>query len=192
MRRLRAASARAEIESLQGIWGQIYREIAKEDYPIDQAIQEGLVRRNYYDHPEECRYLLWSYEESLAKQSGTGATVDEHEKNGIWKLRASDSIEHIFPQNPRGSGWQGKMRSGDGPMQPIESNVGRIGNLLLLPIQLNQEAQNSPFVIKKQIYSKHNLRMVQQVCQESDWTLAEIETREAQILAWAKTRWSDV
>jgi hypothetical protein len=84
------------------------------------------------------------------------------------------------------------MRSGEGPTQPLEANVGRIGNLLLLPIQLNQQAQDSAFAVKKETYAKHNLRMVQEVCKESDWTLAEIEAREARIVSWAKTRWSDV
>jgi hypothetical protein len=82
--------------------------------------------------------------------------------------------------------------SGRGSAQPLEPNVGRIGNLLLLPIQLNQEAQNLPFDRKKQIYVKHNLRMVQEVCKEGDWTLSEIEIREARIADWAKTRWCDV
>ncbi|MGD0105733.1 MAG: HNH endonuclease family protein [Rhodopila sp.] len=142
------------------------------DYPIDQALEEGLIRRNFYDQPEACRYLLWSYEEHLAKNSGTGATVDEHMKAGVWRLRAADSIEHVFPQNPA-LPWGSKMRqSVDGPIESVEANVSRIGNLLLLPLILNQEARNLPFDSKKEIYSKHHLRMVQEVCGEKDWTLS--------------------
>lgn len=167
------------------------RELGRE-YPIDQAVEEGLIRKDYYDHPEECRYLLWSYEEYLAQKLGSSATVDENERVGIWRLRAVDSIEHIFPQNPTGAAWRGKMRSSDGIKQSLEANVGRIGNLVLLPVQLNQEAQNFPFDKKKETYAKHNLRMLQEVCKESDWTFSEIEAREAQIVTWAKTRWCDV
>jgi len=167
------------------------RELGRE-YPIDQAVEEGLIRKDYYDHPEECRYLLWSYEEYLAQKLGSSATVDENERVGIWRLRALDSIEHVFPRTPTGAAWRGKMRSPDGTKEPLEANVGRIGNLLLLPIQLNQEAQNFPFEKKKETYAKHNLRMVQEVCRQSDWTFSEIEAREAQIVAWAKTRWCDV
>lgn len=171
------------------------RDLGRE-YPIDDALNEGLIGKDCYDRPEECRYLLWSYEEHLAEELGAAATVDEHAKAGIWKIGAADSIEHIFPQTPTPA-WATRMRSSEGPLQPVESNVGRIGNLLLLPIQLNQEAQNFPFVNttkknKKEIYSKHSLRMVQEVCKESDWTLAEIEAREAKIVAWARKRWSDV
>ncbi len=167
------------------------RELGKE-YPIDDALKGGLIGGDCYDHPEECRYLLWSYEEYLAQKLGGSATVDEHEKSGIWKLRASDSIEHIFPQNPAGSAWIGKMCAPDGTPQPLKPNVGRIGNLLLLPIQLNQEAKNYSFEEKKKAYAKHNLRMVLEVLNVDDWTLSAIATREAQIVAWAKTRWADV
>ena len=167
------------------------RELGRE-YPIEGALEEGLIGRDWYDHPDECRYLLWSHEEHLAQEAGAGATVDEYEKRAIWKHRAADSIEHIFPQTPEGSGWRSKMRSGGGPTQPPEPNVGRIGNLLLLPIQLNQQAKNLPFDRKKEVYAKHNLRMVRDISKESDWTLAEIEAREARIVSWAKTRWSDI
>jgi hypothetical protein len=167
------------------------RELGHE-YPIDHALEEGLIRKDCYDHPEKCRYLLWSYEESLAQKLGSSATVDENERMEVWRLRALDSIEHIFPRSPSGTAWRGKMRSADGTEQSPEANVGRIGNLLLLPVQLNQEAQNFPFDKKKEIYSKHNLRMVHEVCKHSDWTFSEIEGREAQIVAWAKTRWCDI
>lgn len=168
------------------------RELGAE-FPIDGALEEGVIGRNFYDHPEECRYLLWSYEEHLAKNAGIGATVDEHMRAGIWKLRAADSIEHVFPQNPAAVAWRGKMRrSADGPIEPLEANVSRAGNLLLLPLTLNQEARDLAFDQKKVTYSRHNLRMVQEVCGEQDWTLSEIENRESRIVAWAKTRWCDV
>jgi hypothetical protein len=70
---------------------------------------------------------------------------------------------------------------------------------LLLPIALNQEAQRLPFDsidaaadTKKKIYSRHNLRMVKEVCENKDWTIIQITTRELQIVEWAKTRWSDL
>lgn len=83
-------------------------------------------------------------------------------------------------------------RTPDAPTQPLERNVGRIGNLLLLPIKLNEEAQNFSYSEKKEIYERHNLRMIREVCEYNDWTLAQIEQREAKIIAWAKTRWCDV
>jgi hypothetical protein len=67
-----------------------------------------------------------------------------------------------------------------------------IGNLILLPIKVNQEIQAAPFEKKKDGYAKHNLRMVQEVCKEKDWTSAQIEARQSRIAAWARARWSDI
>ncbi len=121
------------------------------DHPIDGAVAEGLVGKNCYDRsPEMCRYILWLYEEYLAQRLGAGATVDEHDRNEIWKRRASDSVEHIFPQNPwPEAAWIGKMRRPGGLEEPIENHVGRMGNLLLLPIVLNQQAKARSFDEKK-------------------------------------------
>ena len=165
-------------------------ELGKE-YPIDEALREGLLGKDCYERPEVCRYLLWSYEEHLAKLLGAGATVDEHERSAIWKLRATESIEHIFPQSWNIE-WAGQMRDLDGVEQPLEPNVGRIGNLLLLPMPLNQEAEAAAFAEKKKVYEKHNLRMVQEVSKESEWTLAQIQNREARIAEFANTRWADI
>ena len=168
------------------------REIGRE-YPAEDAVKEGLAGKDFYESPDACRYLLWNYEEHLAQNAGSGATYDEQERSAIWKLRAVDSIEHIFPQNPAAkSNWNSKMRRGKDSIQPIPQHVGRIGNLLLLPGALNGEATTRPFGEKKSIYKKHNLRLIQEVLGKKDWTLLEIEEREARISRWAEQRWSDI
>jgi len=164
------------------------------EYPVATAVQEGLMGKDCYEEsPELCRYVLWLYEEHLAAKLGAEATVDEHERTAIWKKRASDSIEHIFPQSPWGEpGWNGKMRRDGQPEQQVFHHVGRIGNLLLLPIKLNQQAKTKPFIDKKTLYEKHNLRMTKEVCRETDWTLDQIDARESRITNWALTRWADL
>jgi hypothetical protein len=161
------------------------------EFPIESAVNDGLVGKDFYDSPEACRYLLWNYEEYLAQATGSGATFDEQERSAIWKERASDSIEHIFPQNPS-PGWDGKMSLDGVTVEPIEDHVGRIGNLLLLPTVLNSEAQARPFAEKKAMYGRHHLRMISEVTDKNDWTLKEIQDREATIVAWVKWRWKDV
>jgi Protein of unknown function DUF262/Protein of unknown function (DUF1524) len=169
------------------------RELGSE-YVIEQALEAGVTGKDYYTRPDECRYMLWSYEEHLAQKQGLGATVNENERRAIWERRASDSIEHILPQQPAGTHWIEKLNG-----QPVEPNVNRIGNLLLLPISLNQEAQRLPFGAdertldtKKKIYAKHNIRMAKEVCEHHDWTITDIDVREKRIVDWAKTRWCDL
>jgi len=163
------------------------------EYPVDKAVEDGLVGKDFYESPDACRYLLWNYEEHLAAKLGSGATFDEQERSAIWKERASDSIEHVFPQNPGlEPGWADKMHGEDEIEKPIQHHVGRIGNLLLLPIVINAEAKVRPFDEKKKIYDKHSLRMIKEISSEQDWTLASIDRREKIITAWAKTRWADL
>ncbi|MCE9554577.1 MAG: DUF262 domain-containing HNH endonuclease family protein [Planctomycetes bacterium] len=165
-----------------------------QDYSIDDVVAQGLAGKSCYaTSPELCRYVLWKYEEHLAAKSGKGGTVDEHVRREIWRMRAGDSVEHIFPQNPEpGGAWDGKMRRGTKKPEPIEKHVHRIGNLLLLPEELNEEARRQGFRQKKEVYQRHNLRMVQEVLRASDWSLDDIEAREARIVKWAKSTWADL
>lgn len=167
------------------------REIGQE-YPFSDALEQELAAKDWYDHPEECRYVLWSYEEHLAKSLGAAATVDENEKGKVWKLRAADSIEHVFPQNHKSPAWQGKMKNAHGEPQDPMAHVGRIGNLLLLPERVNKEAQDRAFAEKKMSYAKHNLRMIHQIREVQDWTFVDIQARDKEVLTWASTRWSDL
>jgi len=161
------------------------------EFPIDTAVKDGLVGKNFYDSPDACRYLLWNYEEHLTHEAGSSATFDEHERAAIWKERATDSIEHIFPQNP-GAGWEGKMHLAGQPEETIQNHVGRIGNLLLLPTVLNSEAKARPFNEKRVLYEKHRLRMIAEVTSNEDWGLEQIQQREGVIAAWAARRWNDI
>jgi hypothetical protein len=167
------------------------RELGRE-YSVEQALEAGVADKDFYARADECRYMLWSYEEYLAQKQGVGATIDENERREIWSRRAVDSIEHILPQNPVGTSWERKLMG-----QPVEPSVNRIGNLVLIPISLNQEAQRLPFDseesdTKKNIYERHNIRMIREVCGEPDWTMSEIVAREKRIIDWAKSRWCDL
>jgi hypothetical protein len=175
-------------------YNQVMRELQNlgKEFPIESAVRDGLVGQNVYDSPDACRYLLWNYEEYLAQVSGAGATFDALERTAIWKLRASDSIEHIYPQSP-GPGWAGKMRRADEvEEEDARRYVGRIGNLLLLPTVLNSEVQAQPFAEKKEVYGRHHLRMIGEVTALTDWNIETILAREETIAGWAIKRWSDV
>ena len=159
------------------------------DHPVGQAVE--MVRgANCYDgFAEETRYVLWRYEEFLAREAG--ADINKEARDQIWKERsATDSIEHVFPQNPEpGGAWDGKLGKG----KRLEDHVHRIGNLILLPQPLNEEAKRQGFAAKKNVYSKsEGLRSVREVMQKRDWGLRQIEEREANILRWAKNEWADL
>ena len=160
------------------------------DCPIEKAVEDGLARKNCYEGFEnECRYLLWRYEEYMAKKAGS--EVNKELRAIIWEERsAAETIEHIYPQNPASPGpWDNKLKAGES----VGNHVHRIGNLLLLPKSLNSEAQRKAFVEKKQAYAKsEGLRIVKAVIEKTDWTQSEIEQRETEIITWAKATWGDL
>jgi hypothetical protein len=160
------------------------------DYPVDSAVKKGLEKTNCYEgFEEETRYILWNYEEHLAKSARV--QINKEIREAIWQERsASDTIEHIFPQSPEpGGAWDGKLKK----HQRVESHVHRIGNLILLPQPLNAEARRQGFAEKKNVYAKsEGLRMVKEVMGEKDWRQQEIEKREKKIIEWAKTAWADL
>jgi hypothetical protein len=167
------------------------RELGTE-YPIQDAISQGFLRSDiYWESADVCRYILWNFEEFLASSKGPNGTIDEHERSAIWQLRAVDSIEHIFPQNPGGI-W--KTKTGDKPFnqEMINSNVHRIGNLLLLPQPLNSQAKARPFDEKVAIYAHHHLRMIDETCALTDWTFNSIDERDVLLASWAEKRWDDI
>ena len=111
------------------------------DYPADAAVEEFLKEPRYDGYEEELRYILWRYEEYLAAKQE--AKVNEELRASIWSVRsASETIEHIFPQNQKlGGPWAKKLKK----YERQENHVDRLGNLLLMPPGLNSEAGNKGF-----------------------------------------------
>ncbi len=159
------------------------------DYPVEDAVSTRLDNKNCYDgFADEARYILWRYEEYLAKRAGVD--VDKEARQLIWDERtASETIEHIHPQSPEpGGAWAGKLDHN----VKVEEHVHRIGNLILLPQTLNEQARRQGFTIKRTIYEKsEGLRMVREVLEKKDWTQRDIEDREKTIVEWAKKQWAD-
>jgi hypothetical protein len=87
------------------------------------------------------------------------------------------SIEHIAPQNPT---------KGEPPAPP---NVGRIGNLILVPASLNnEELANKPYPKKLAAFKKEHLPLDPALSSAIDWTVDEIDarTRALAVLLQAK------
>lgn len=162
------------------------------DFPIDRAIDEELRGKDVYDGNQDIiRYLLWRYEEHLAKIAGKNAVVNEEIRTLIWHARSSnESIEHIMPQNPESGGaWAGKTTQ----ETRHELIVNNLGNLILIPQGINSEAKRQGFVAKKGVYRKsEGLRMVGEVLEKEDWSESEIKVREEKLLNWIRQEWADL
>ena len=132
----------------------------------------------YTDWADELRYLLYRYEQYLAEK--LGKLFSHTEWNSIWKEKdAVKSIEHIHPQS--------KARQ-------IEKSVHDIGNLLLLPPDVNSSLRDKDPEEKTQAYRNTRLLQAEAVAEsiEADgWDDQNIAERSYIIAEWVINEFSN-
>jgi hypothetical protein len=175
------------LTTIQGITDEM-KKISTE-YPIALAIAE-LQNADCYNNKlgaTNLRYLFLRYEEWLCRERGMKKFTDPIWEQ-IWKAAATDSIEHIRPENKEAPGWQGKMGRGK---NQFEKNVHRIGNLVLLPPGMNSSIGQKSFNDKKEAYKTFGLQMLQEIIKCPDWNKETINQREQLLLKWVGKTWFD-
>lgn len=165
---------------------QLEEEIAGlgSDHLIDEGIRSISGSDCYNGWEYELRYLLYRYEEYLALQAGVNVSDD------VWKLIWSDTplttIEHIHPKakDPH-PWWHEKIKNPE-----KEKLIHCLGNLILLPPNINSKCGVKSFPDKKAIYNDHSIRLVREILTEDDWNEDSICQREQKLLAWMKSTWA--
>lgn len=105
------------------------RTLGAGEYAIEEAVKSLQKADCYNGWEEELRYFMFRYEEHLA--GGANQAFKNEQWSRIWEASASQSIEHVHPQNPTlGGAWKGALGRGRGQK---EAHVHRLGNLVLLP-----------------------------------------------------------
>ena len=141
-------------------------------YPIDDAVEQLRNANCYEGWQDELRYLMSRYEEYLTDVNGMNFENEQWER--IWEVSASKSIEHI----------KAKSKASDDIKH-------RLGNLMMLPPNLNSKLQDKPTKEKFDAYRKTGLLAAIEVADNSQWTEREIDQRENIILEWAVEEWAD-
>ena len=143
------------------------------DYTIEEAV-EALRKSNCYEGwGDKLRYFMFRYEEYLAKEEGLNFRNEQWEK--IWAESSSKSIEHIWPQS-----------------KAPDDVKHTLGNLMLLPLNLNSALQDKSPKEKRDAYLKTGLLIAGKVASVSKlWSRKTIKDREEEILKWAAVEWAD-
>ena len=163
---------------------QTLEELSKigSNFPINRAV-ESLRNENCYTYwGEELRYFLYRYEEHLSKKAGQNFDNEQWER--IWATTSARSIEHVRPQK----WWISRRRESE------EGRMHGLGNLLLLPPNLNSALQDKTPHEKVDAYIKTGLLIAQEVADivsKSDWVTQTIVERETYLLEWAMQEWAD-
>lgn len=146
-----------------------------EDFLIEEAV--GFLRdTDCYDGWEaELRYFMFRYEEYLSRKQKLNFGNEQWKK--IWMVSPIESIEHIWAKS-----------------SVPEKSRNRLGNLVLLPPQLNSTLQDKPAKDKAAHYRKTGLLIageVADVIESAGWNSRSIKEREERLIEWAAEEWGD-
>ncbi|MDE0323422.1 MAG: DUF262 domain-containing HNH endonuclease family protein [Candidatus Poribacteria bacterium] len=153
---------------------KIRRLSADYNFDIDVAYDLLYMTDCYNRWEPELRYLLCRYEEHLSQKRGQ--TFSNEQWNRIWQESPSRSIEHISPQS--------SYRNYD--------HRHRLGNLLILPPQLNSQLGDKPPESKVDDYQRTGLLIAADVAEtikKDGWGEEEIGSREDDILDWISSEY---
>lgn len=176
-----------ECDSAQKVMEQLIKLGGK--YPIGEATKLYFREPdNYTNQEENCRYLLWRYEEFLARKNRL--MISPELKARIWNAKtAAQTIEHILPHaHEKTIGWRGMFES-----SKARNCVNRLANLLLLPPGLNSEASRKMFSDKVSIYKRaEGLRMVKEVVCLSSWDASSFDKRQKKLKEFVEETFCDL
>lgn len=158
------------------------KSIARE-LDVEKAISTVIAEDWYDSYVDDAKYLLYRYEEYLAKKAGETISRELWEK--IWGGNTATTIEHIHPKSYIDT-WRGKFGRNQ---EEINDTVNRIGNLVLLPPGINSEAARKVFSEKKRIYSRYHLLMLNEITELEDWDKTACDDREMKIMDFMKATW---
>jgi hypothetical protein len=146
-----------------------------EGFDIDEIIDEDTWDHWYGDFNEDVRYLLFRFEEHLARESGV--KINESQWAKVWAVDPAKSIEHIRPQSS-GKPW-----------------VHGIGNLTMLPPNVNSSLKDKPPEEKADRYLECGMQMTMNVGREikagTRWNKEAVQERAARIEAFVREEWGE-
>lgn len=144
-------------------------------FPIEDAV-DAMRNSNCYDGWEvELRYFMFRYEEHLARKQKLNFSNEQWKR--IWIVSPARSIEHIWAQSKA--------------PDEVRHNLG---NLMLLPPNLNSTLQDASSKDKIESYRKTGLLIAEEVAttlENRRWSKKFVKERETALLKWAAVEWAD-
>lgn len=171
-------------ETVNAIKSEIGYRCRERDFRDENATGQSA---NWYEWGG-LRYFLYEYEAHLAAKQGASPIVSWDE---LTKNDRRDTIEHILPQTIGGqSYWESRFTAQDHVQLQHD-----LGNLTLT--KHNPHYGNKPFLDKKgtvncdkPCYAKSPFYVERDLTRWQDWNADAIAERQAELLEWAKARWS--
>ncbi len=158
---------------------------------VQAAINDRFNKKNssgFYGWPL-ARLVMLAWEERLR---GTRGSVNKLRGE---KFHWTDSVEHVFPQNPAPEWNESIVVSGRNKQEALAGIAGSLGNLLLLSKSFNSEVSNHPFLCKggkdkagRFATGSYSEMQIAKICDK--WTIVEITARGIAMLQHAQNHWA--
>ena len=132
----------------------------------------------YHGWTDELRYFFFRYEEYLARKNEQ--EVENIKWEHVWANNAAQSIEHIRPQRDE---------------RMPEDIKHTLGNLMLLPPQINSRLQDTQPQNKIESYRGTGFQHADEVADmlqaSPRWSKQTCKDRERRLLQWAEREWRE-
>lgn len=144
-------------------------------FDIDAIIDSDTWEDWYGGYNEEVRYLLFRYEEHLARENGT--TMNESQWAKVWATDPARSIEHIMPQSSE------------------KSYIHNLGNLTMLPPGVNSSLKDRPPAAKAARYVECGMQSTLAIGRDIEkglkWNKKAVRARATKIEEFVRSEWGD-
>ncbi|MCL6417772.1 DUF262 domain-containing HNH endonuclease family protein [Aestuariirhabdus sp. Z084] len=95
--------------------------------------------------------------------------IHRYEQNGIPVDYSQMTIEHIYPESPKGF------------KKLPDTIIGQLGNLILIDQDLNDKLANKSFVEKKEILEEAKIPLDESIRDSEEWSEEQIKIRTAEL-----------
>lgn len=155
------------------IFAEIYTEYKPYDLSQKFISKISEYEKGFYEW-KGLRYFLYEYEIYLQEQyRGELKKVE-------WEHVNTETIEHIYPQNPDDESWTDVFED--------EDLLHDLGNLLLLSQSANSSLNNKPFDDKRKRFSTNSYSAIK-ISKSKNWTPDKIVERREEMLDFLDERW---
>lgn len=153
----------------QEIW-PLLSEVYPSDDQFKAMFSDKIIRTTQTRNRRIVRYILCSIEHHNSR-----AELDFDSNNF--------NIEHILPEKPT-DGWEAFTE------EELETQLYRLGNMILIATSDNNRASNLPYQSKREIYKESSFNITKKVADENDvWNAERIENHQRWMAKQATAIW---
>jgi hypothetical protein len=156
---------------------EIFNRFLSRLYPEDAQFHSAFSRKTCRNNAL-ARHILAAINDCLAPPAASDI-------DGASRLDQTLRLEHILPKRYQNAWTATRREFPGGP----EKYIYRLGNMTLIPEELNHELGNAPFEIKREGFARQPFDITRRIAEAPKWTAEEINRRQNWMAGLAVKIW---